>query len=74
MNRGVDLCVSITVTIVKRAHLNKCPYMNGVALSHIQFHVKVKFCSQKMLFRHPNRCPLNTGLTVMSFRTHLYNK
>ena len=46
-------------------HLNKCPYMTCVPSSQVHFNVKVDFGSQKMQFRHPDRCPLVTGLTVL---------
>ena len=47
-----------------RGHLDKCPYMTGVPSSQVHFNVKVHFGSQKMKFRHPDRCPLVTGFSV----------
>ena len=43
---------------VARGHLSKCPYMTGVPSSQVHFNVKVH-C------RHPDRCPLITGFTVL---------
>ena len=54
-----------TVKPVMRGHLNKCPYMTCVPSSQVHFNVKVDFGSQKMQFRHPDRCPLVTGFTVL---------
>ena len=53
-----------TVKPVMRRYLNKHPYMTGVPLSQVHFNVKVHFGSQKMPFKHPDRCPLITGFTV----------
>ena len=59
----------IIVKPVTRGQLNKCPYMTGVPSSQVHFNVKVHFGSQKIQFRHPDRCPLITGFTVH----HIYN-
>ena len=54
----------ITVEPVTRGHLNKCSYMTGVPSSQVHFNVEVHFSSQKMQFRHLDRCPLVTGFTI----------
>ena len=60
---------------VMRGHLNKCPYMAGVPSSQVHFNVKVHFGSQKVQFRHLDRCPLVTGFNVpdyhCSYVTHV---
>ena len=47
--------------------LKKCPYMTGVPSSQVHFNVKAQIGAQKMQFRHPDRCPLVTGFTVVKF-------
>ena len=53
-----------TVKPVTRGHLNKCPYMTGVTLVTGIFKCE-HFGSEKMQFKHPARCPLNTGFSVL---------
>ena len=55
-----------------RGHPSKCPYMTGVPSSQVYFNVnKVYFGSQKMQFRHPDRCPLVAGFTLLKLKVKI---
>ena len=47
--------------------LKKCPHKTGVPSPQVHLKVKVQIDSQKIQYKHPNKCPLIiSGFTVPS--------